>query len=66
MKDWYKSKTIWLNAAAGLTTLLAAVATVLPSLQGLFSIETYLIVSAIVNVANIVLRKYFTDAAITK
>ncbi len=64
MKRWWTSKTLWLNVAAGVTTLVTAVSTVMPSLQGLMSIEAYLIVSAVVNVANLVLRKYFTSTAI--
>ena len=64
MKPWYKSKTNWLNIASVATTILGAIAQVLPSLQGLIDIKTYLLVSAIVGVANIVLRNYFTTTAI--
>ena len=64
MKPWYKSKTNWLNLASIATTILGAVTQVLPSLQGLIDIKTYLVVSAIVGVANIVLRNYFTTTAI--
>ena len=63
-KPWYKSKTNWLNIASIATTIIGAVAQVLPNLQGLFSLEAYLIVSAIVGVANIILRNYFTASAI--
>ena len=63
-KKWYESKTVWLNAASVLTTLLGAVAQVLPSLQGLIDLKTYLVVGAVVGVANIVLRTYFTSTAI--
>ena len=63
-KAWYKSRTLWLNVAAGVTTIVTAVAVIMPSIQGLMSVETYLIISAAVNVTNIVLRKYFTSTAI--
>ena len=63
-KPWYESKTIWLNIASVATTFLGAAAQVLPSLQGLISIKTYLVVSAIVGVLNIVLRRYFTSTSI--
>jgi len=55
---------MWLNAASVLTTFVGAVSQVLPSIQGLISIETYLLIGAVVGVANIVLRKYFTSSAI--
>ena len=64
MKKWYESKTNWLNIASILTTLVGAVTQVLPSLQGIVDIKTYLVVSALVGVANIVLRNYFTTTAI--
>ena len=64
MKKWYESKTVWLNAASVITTIVAAASQALPSLQGLMSLETYLIVNAVVGVANVVLRTYFTSTAI--
>ncbi len=64
MKKWYESKTVWLNVASVATTLVGAVIQVLPSLQGLLDIKTYLVVGAVVGVLNIVLRTYFTSAAI--
>ncbi len=59
-----KSKTLWLNYGALAATLFGAVAQVLPSLQGIFDLKTYLIVGAVVNIANVVLRKYFTSTPI--
>ena len=64
MKKWYQSKTMWLNVAAGVATLVAAVTQVLPGLQGLMDIQTYTIVNAVVVTLNLVLRKYFTATAI--
>jgi len=63
-KPWYYSKTNWLNIAAFFTTLFAALAQVLPSIQGLLSLETYIIISVVVNITNLVLRNYFTTKAI--
>lgn len=63
-KPWYESKTVWINLASVLTTLVGAVSQVLPSLQGIIDIKTYLIVGAVVGVVNIVLRTYFTSTAI--
>ncbi len=64
MKKWYESKTVWLNLASVLTTLVGAVTQVLPSLQGILDIKTYLVVGAAVGVVNIVLRTYFTSTSI--
>jgi len=64
MKKWYESKTVWLNIASVVTTLVGAVTQILPSLQGLLDIKTYLVVGAVVGVANIVLRTYFTSTSI--
>ena len=64
MKKWYESKTNWLNIASISTTVVGAVAQILPSLQGIVDIKTYFVVSAMVGVANIVLRNYFTTTAI--
>jgi len=64
VKKWYKSKTVWLNVASVVTTLTGAVAQILPSIQGLISLETYLIIGAVVGVGNIVLRTYFTSTAL--
>lgn len=55
---------MWLNVAAGVATLVAAVTQVLPNLQGLMDIQTYTIVNAVVVTLNLVLRKYFTATAI--
>jgi len=55
---------MWLNVAAGVATLVAAVAQVLPGLQGLMDIQTYIIVNAVVVTLNLVLRRYFTSTAI--
>ena len=64
MKKWYESKTVWLNIASVATTLVGAVTQVLPSLQGILDIKTYLVVGAAVGVVNIVLRTYFTSTSI--
>jgi len=64
MKKWYESKTIWLNVASVVATLVSALSQVLPSLQGLLDIQTYIIVNAGVAFLNIVLRAYFTSTAI--
>ncbi len=64
MKKWYESKTIWLNFASVAATLVSALSQVLPSLQGLLDIQTYIIVNAGVAFLNIVLRAYFTSTAI--
>jgi len=64
VKKWYESKTVWLNLASVIATLVGAVVQVLPSLQGILDIKTYLIVGAVVGVVNIVLRTYFTSTAI--
>jgi len=64
MKPWYKSKTVWLNLASVAATLVGAAAQVLPNLQGILDPQTYLIAGAVVGVANIVLRTYFTSTAI--
>ncbi len=64
MKPWFHSKTIWLNAASVVATLVSALSQVLPSLQGLLDIQTYIIVNAGVAFLNIVLRAYFTSTAI--
>jgi len=64
MKKWYQSKTVWLNVAAGVATLVAAVTQVLPNLEGLMDTQTYTIVNAVVVVSNLMLRKYFTSTAI--
>ena len=64
MKKWYESKTVWLNVASGVATLVSALSQVLPSLQGLLDIQTYIIVNAAVAFLNIVLRTYFTTTAI--
>ena len=64
MKKWYESKTLWLNIASVLTTLVGAVSQILPSLQGLLDIKTYLVIGAVVGVVNIVLRTYFTSSGI--
>ncbi len=64
MKKWYKSKTNWLNIASVVTVILSAVSEVLPGLQGLFTLQTYMTLNAVVGVANIVLRNYFTTQAI--
>jgi len=64
MKKWYESKTVWLNVASAVATLVSALSQVLPSLQGLLDIQTYIIVNAAVAFLNIVLRTYFTTTAI--
>jgi len=64
MKKWYRSKTIWLNVASVVATLVSALSQVLPSLQGLLDIQTYIIVNAGVAFLNIILRAYFTSTAI--
>ncbi len=64
MKKWYQSRTIWLNVASVAATLVSALSQVLPSLQGLLDIQTYIIVNAGVAFLNIVLRAYFTSTAI--
>ena len=64
MKPWYKSKMVWLNLASFLTTFLGAVAQVLPSLQGLMTMQHYLVLNGFVACANIILRTYFTSTAI--
>ena len=64
MKPWYHSKTNWLNIGAIATTIVGAITQVLPNLQGLIGLKTYLVVSALFGVANIILRNYFTTTAI--
>ena len=64
MKPWYKSKTNWLNIASIATTIVAATVQILPSLQGLMEVQTYIIINAVVGMVNIVLRNYFTTQAI--
>ena len=64
MKPWFQSKTIWLNVASVAATLVSALSQVLPSLQGLLDIQTYIIVNAAVAFLNVVLRTWFTSTAI--
>ena len=64
MKKWYQSKTNWLNIASVATTIFGAVAQSLPTLQGLMDVRTFIVISAVVGMINIVLRTYFTTKAI--
>lgn len=61
-KPWYKSKTVWFNAL----TVGGAVATgavgLLPTLQFLFTPQTYAIAFAVIGVVNIALRSITEDA----
>ena len=64
MKKWYESKIVWLNVASVVTTFVSALSQILPSLQGILDIKTYIIVNASVAFLNILLRTWFTSTAI--
>ena len=64
MKLWRHSKTNWLNTGAAVATIVGAFAQYMGVLQGVLTLEEFAILSVIVNVLNLVLRKYFTTTAI--
>ena len=64
MKPWYKSKTNWLNIGGVAATIVAAAAELIPGLQGIMTVETYIYLNVFVNAANLVLRNYLTGTKI--
>ena len=64
MKLWRHSRTNWLNTGAAVATIVGAFAQYMGVLQGVLTLEEFAILSVIVNVLNLVLRKYFTTTAI--
>ena len=64
MKLWRHSRTNWLNTGAAVATIVGAFAQYMGVLQGILTLEEFAILSVVVNVLNLVLRKYFTTTAI--
>jgi len=65
MKQWYQSKTVWLNL---ISALLLIAALFLPGGQfaSLFSAQVVEYISLAIAVVNIILRVFFTDAPIAQ
>lgn len=61
-KPWYKSKTVWFNLLTVGGAVVTGVVGFLPTLQFLFTPQTYAVVFAAVGLVNIVLRSITSDA----
>ena len=63
MKQWYQSKTMWLNIAAGVSAAAGLLVMYLPLLEVVISAKVYGITLFIVSMLNVGLRK-ITDTGI--
>ena len=63
MKDWYESKTMWLNIGTGVSAAVGLLVMYLPLLEVAIPAKAYGIMLFVVSILNVGLRK-ITDTGI--